>query len=127
MQTENTIKKLRENESPILKAARQHKDYQGRCKMERDTLVLRGKRYTINMIDQLPNSLSTVNVTSKSNESTFGYFGKLNPLSNFHPSPFIMYNQEYHCSEQFIQEAKAKYFNDIETYVTGTPVTSLHP
>ena len=84
--------------------------------MERDTLVLRGKQYTINMIDQLPNSLSTVNATSKSNEFTFGYFGELNLLSNFHPSPIMMYNQEYHCSEQFIQEAKAKYFNDIETY-----------
>ena len=100
---------------PILKAARQHKDYQGRCKMERDTLVLRGKWYTVNTIDQLPNSLSTVNVTNKSNESTFGYFGELNPLSNFHPSPFMMYDQEYHCSEQYIQEAKAKYFNDTET------------
>ena len=101
---------------PILKVARQHKDFQGRCKMDRDTLVLRGKRYTVNTIDQLPNSLSTVNVTSKSNETTFGYFGELNPLSNFHPSPFKMYNQEYHCSKQDIQEAKAKYFNDRETY-----------
>ena len=27
-----------------------------------------------------------------------------------------MYDQEYHSSEQYIQEAKAKYFNDIETY-----------
>ena len=43
-------------------------------------------------------------------------FGELNPLSNFHPSPFMMYDQEYHCSEQYIQVAKAKYFNDIDTY-----------
>ena len=84
--------------------------------MDRDTLVLRGKRYRVNTIDQLPNSLSTVNVTSKSNETTFGYFGELNPLSNFHPSPFKMYDQEYHCSKQYIQEAKARYFNDTETY-----------
>ena len=101
---------------PILKVARQHKDFQERCKMDRYTLVLRGKCYTVNTIDQLPNSLSTINVTSKSNETTFGYFSEINPLSNFHPSPFMMYDQEYHCSEQYIQEAKAKYFNDIETY-----------
>ena len=37
-------------------------------------------------------------------------------MSNFHPASFRIYNQEYHCSEQYIQEAKAKYFNDIETY-----------
>ena len=84
--------------------------------MEWDTLVLRGKWYTVNTINQLPNSLSTVNVTNKLHESTFGYFGELNPLSNFHPSPFMMYDQEYHCSEQYIQEAKAKYFNDTKTY-----------
>ena len=111
-ETEQKRKLLR----PILKAARQHKDFPGRCKMDRDTLVLRGKHYTVNTIDQLPNSLSTVNVTSKSNETTFGYFGELNPLSNFHTSPFKMYDQEYHCSEQYIQVAKAKYFNDIERY-----------
>ena len=111
-ETERKRKLLR----PILKVARQHKDFQGRCKMDRDTLVLRGKCYTVNTIDQLPNSLSTVSVTSKSNETTFGYFGELNPLSNFHPAPFRIYDQEYHCSEQYIQEAKAKYFNDIETY-----------
>ena len=84
--------------------------------MESDTLVLRGRRYTVNNIHQLPDSLSTVNVTSKSDEMSFGYFGELNPLSNFHPSPFVLHDQEYHCSEQYIQEAKAKYFNDAETY-----------
>ena len=75
----------------------------------------------MNTIDQLPNSLSTISVTSKSNESTFGYFGELNLLSNFNPSPFTLYDQECHCSEQYIQEAKAKYFNDTETYA------KLHP
>ena len=49
-ETEQKRKLLR----PILKVARQHKDFQGRCKMERDTLVLRGKRYTVNTIYQLP-------------------------------------------------------------------------
>ena len=93
-----------------------NKDFKGRCKLEKDTLVLRGKRYTVNTIDQLPNSLNTIDITSKSNEMTFGYFGELNPLSNFHPAPFELHDQEYHCSEQYIQEAKAKYFNDDDTY-----------
>ena len=110
--TEQKHKLLR----PILKAARQHKDYQGRCKMEWDTLVIRGKRFTLNTIDQLPSNLSTLSVTSKSDETTFGYFGKLNPLSNFHPSPFKIHDKEYHCSKQYIQEAKAKYFDDNETW-----------
>ena len=101
---------------PILKAVRQHKDFQGRRKLERDMLVLRGKQFTVDTIDQLPNSLNTLDITSKSNETTFGYLGELNPLSNFHPAPFNLNDQEYHCSEQFIQEAKARFFNDSETY-----------
>ena len=110
--TERNRKLLR----PILKAARMNKDFKGRCKLEKDTLVLRGKRYTVNTIDQLPSSLNTIDITSKSNETTFGYFGELNPLSNFHPAPFELHDQEYHCSEQYIQEAKAKYFDDDDTY-----------
>ena len=110
--TERKRKLLR----PILRAARMNKDFKGRCKLEKDTLVLRGKRYTVNTIDQLPNCLNTIDITSKSNDKTFGYFGELNPLSNFHPAPFELHDQEYHCSEQYIQEAKAKYFNDDETY-----------
>ena len=41
-----------------------------------------------------------------------GFFGELNPLSNFHHSHFIVDNQWFHCTEQYIQHKNAKYFND---------------
>ena len=37
------------------------------------------------------------------------------PLSNFHPANFVHKGQSYHSSEQFIQQAKAQYFNHQET------------
>ena len=42
----------------------------------------------------------------------YGYFGELNPLSNFHRAPFTHENFTYHCSEQFIQKKKAELFKD---------------
>ena len=45
----------------------------------------------------------------------FGFFGELNPLSNFHPAPFVYNNIKYHCTEQLIQHQKAKLFGNKDT------------
>ena len=54
-------------------------------------------------------------VTTKENETMVGFFGEINPLSNFHPSAFKHDGIHYISSEQFIQANKAKYFGDLET------------
>ena len=98
---------------PILKAAQQIVAYQRRCRLEADELVIQGKHYTVDKLNKLPSELNIFNLTSKSNENTIGYFGELNPLSNFHPAPFTVNSVHYICSEQFIQHMKAilfKYF-----------------
>ena len=60
----------------------------------------------------LPAQLGPAEVTSVSDEDRIGFFGELNPFSNFHPSAFIVDGLEYHSSEQFIQATKAEYFGD---------------
>ena len=80
--------------------------------MDNDILVIKGKRYNVNELDKLPKSLKPANVTSKSNKTTFGYFGELNPLSNFYPAQFTYQDNSYHCGEQFIQLKKAELFKD---------------
>ena len=97
---------------PILKAARKHKDYKNLCKLEGDTLTLKGKRYTVNSISELPSDLNGFHVSSKSDNKTYAFFGELNPFSNFHPSPFTVNNIEYKTSEHFIQSEKAKHYGD---------------
>ena len=97
---------------PIFTAAKHSKKYRKRCRMDNDILVIKGKRYNINKLDKLPKSLKPANVTSKSNKTVYGYFGELNPLSNFYHAPFKYQDTSYHCSEQFIQLKKAELFKD---------------
>ena len=100
---------------PILRAAQQIPANQRRCRLEEYVLVLQEKHYTIDKLGKLPANLNVFNLTSKSNEDTIGYFGELNPLSNFHPAPFTVNGVHYICSEQFIQHTKAILFKDYNT------------
>ena len=97
---------------PILKAARKYKDYENLCKLEGDTLTLKGKCFTVNSISELPTDLNGFHVSSKSDNKTYAFFGELNPFSNFHPSPFTVDNTHYKMSEHFIQSEKAKHYGD---------------
>ena len=100
---------------PVLKSTWDHDKYRGKCKLEGTTLVIQGKKYGINNLHELPDELSTFNVSSKSTDAVIGFFGELNPLSNFHPAKFTHNGFAYHCSEQMIQHEKALYFKDSET------------
>ena len=100
---------------PILKQCRCLDDYKGVCKMEGTTLKIKGKRYTRENLHQLPEEISAFASTSKSNDNTLGFFGELNPLSNFHVCFFEWNGIRFHSSEQFIQYQKAMLFKDQKT------------
>ena len=100
---------------PILCAARQHENYKGKCKMEGTTLIIKGKKYGLHNLHELPDELSTFNISSQTSDKVIGFFGELNPLSNFQPSKFTYNGNNYHCSEQMIQHVKALHFNDTKT------------
>ena len=84
-ETEYEQKRLR----PILSAARRLKEYRGRCKLEGTDLVIRAKKYNWNNLEELPQNLSTHTVSSRQDTLYYGFFGELNPLSNFYPAPFM--------------------------------------
>ena len=108
---EEKRKKLR----PYLTAVCRIPHYQHKCKLEQGTLVVRGVNYTMNDLDCLPANLKGFNISSKTENSVFSFFGSINPLSNFHPSPFLFEGQAFHCIEQLIQLKKAQYFKDEDT------------
>ena len=97
---------------PYLKAARRKPNYQRRCKLEGGTLIIKGLSYTVDDLDKLPADLSGFNISSTTDETSFGYFGYMNPFSNFHTTRFNLNGIDYHCGEQFIQHSKAKFFNN---------------
>ena len=94
-QTETERKLLK----PILKAANNKTSYKRKCHLEGDQLIIKGKHYTRDNLCELPDDLSCYKVTSKEDINTVGFFGELNPLSNFHQSHFAVDNQWYHCTE----------------------------
>ena len=104
---ENTRRILR----PVIRKARRG-NYKGRCRMERDQIVIDGKRYGLKNLHQLPPDLNTFKCTSEESEDCVGFFGELNELSNFHPCKFKINGIKYSSSEQWIQHCKAKYFKD---------------
>ena len=101
---------------PILRAAKRSSEFKKQSKLEDDKIILKGRRYDVNTLNQLPDELNVFKVTTRENVSTIGYFCEINPLSNFYPAPFTHEGVRYISSEQFIQASKAKYFNDVDTY-----------
>ena len=87
---------------PILRAARNITEFENSFRMEEDWLVINGKHYTLENLDQLPSKLNMFNISSHSNETTITFFGELNPLSNFHKANFLCDKIQYHSSEQYI-------------------------
>ena len=100
---------------PVFNAAKKHPDYKGRCKMDNGVLILKGKSFTPENVADLPTDLDPFSVTSRSNSKTIGFFGELNPLSNYHKCNFTVQERKFLSTEQFIQYTKACHFNDINT------------
>ena len=81
-----------------------------------DKLVLDGKVFTINDLDNLPANLRPENISTKTTGNVTVFYTRNSILSNFHMNtPFRADGELYNCTEQFIQHAKAKLFNDDET------------
>ena len=109
--TENERRLLK----PILRAANNIKEYKRRCRLEGDHLVIKGRHYGRENLSELPPDISGYKVTSKEDTGTVGFFGELNPLSNFHLCVFKVDENWFHSSEQYIQLKKAESFNDRQT------------
>ena len=89
-------------------------DLKFKSRMEFDKLVIDGKWYGIDDLHKIPQAISPINVSTKSNDKVVDFFCKLCPFSNFHPPNFIYKGQSYHSSEQLIQHVKAQYYNNQE-------------
>ena len=101
---------------PVLRTAKRLSNYKKQSRLEDDKLVLKGRSYNVNTLNQLPEELNVFKVTSKENENTVKFFGEINPLSNFYPATFKHDGVQYISSEQLNQANKAKFFRDLETY-----------
>ena len=83
--------------------------------------MLKGRAYNVNTLSQLPEELNVFKVTTKENENTVGFFGEINPLSNFYPSTFLYDRIQYISSEQLIQQGS---HSDWKTWKNGKAFSS---
>ena len=67
---------------PILRAAKMKPDLKFKSHMEFDRLVIDGKRYGTDDLDKLPQTISPINVSTKSNDKVVSFFGELCPHTN---------------------------------------------
>ena len=101
---------------PVLPAAKRLGDYKKQSRLEDDKIVLKGRSYNVNTLNQLPEELNVFKVTTKENENTVGFFREISPLSDFYPSTFLYEGIQYISSEQLIQANKVKFFGDIDSF-----------
>ena len=80
--------------------------------MEGEFLKIHGRRYRFNNLRNLPEDLSGYKCTIREDPEAIGFFGELNPMSNFYNCEFTVNNIKFHSSEQMIQFNKAKHFSD---------------
>ena len=101
------IKRNRDRLRPILRLAKSTQKYKDKCRLENDTLVLDGNRFSINDIPTLPEEVAAYKSAQKVDDEKIAFHGEFSPFSNFHKSPFTWKDHNFHCAEQFIQYQKA--------------------
>ena len=111
----DTTKRSRALLQPILKLAKTHEEYKGRCKLEKDQLIIKSIHYNLETLNQLPENLAPYKIAQKSSSTCLVFQGPHSPLSNFHLSPFTYNGQKYNTAEHFIQHTKALHFKDYKT------------
>lgn len=77
-----------------------------------DALIVDGKRYTTETVNQLELVINPSNRATRSNDKMVIFYGKASPLSNFHPAPITVDGILYNCTEQYFQHTKCKVYGD---------------
>ena len=83
--------------------------------LKADNLIINGKRYTVDTLDQLTVELDMRPFCERSNDRILvvgGIFSNFHPLSNYYHADFVFRNQKYSNIEQAFQHVKAVLFGD---------------
>ena len=71
------IERKRKTLLPVLRAAKKLTSYKRQSRLDEDKLVLKGRSYNVNTLNQLPEELNVFKVTSKEDENTVVFLEKL--------------------------------------------------
>ena len=96
---------------PILKAARQDGK---KAHLVADKLILEGKRYTVEMMDQLPVNLQPESLSTRVLDDVVLFYGADSNLSNFYRAQFVVGGKIFSSSEQYYQFRRANHIGNLE-------------
>jgi hypothetical protein len=99
---------------PIMKNARSKDDYKEGTYLAGDKLVIKGKKYSADNLDDLPQDLNPRNNAVVELQGTTFFYSRHAPFSNHYPAPFTIGKSTYCCSEQCYFAAKAEFLGDLE-------------
>lgn len=71
------------------------------------TLFIGGEAYREENLETLPDVLRPSSLATIQSEGTLAFFGRYSPLSNHHPSPFLLHDKHFTCMEQFLAWSRA--------------------
>ena len=80
-----------------------------------DTLFIKGRKYTVDNLENLPVQLLPENVFTPSRGSITAFYTKKSTLSNHFPTKFVLNDKTYSSVEQCYMEQKATLFKDFDT------------
>ena len=106
-----TIAENRKKLLPIFLAAKRSTQINS-CALTLDRLYINNKLFTVETINQIPEFLKPENSHIISTDSTVVFSSKYAVFSNLHECPIKIEGVLYNSTEQYIQVAKARLFND---------------
>jgi len=109
------IEQRRKRIYPSYKAAKDCGMYKGKVSMVQDTLILNGKRYTVDNLSELPDGLNPKSLCEKWSDTAVGFFHGDSPLSNHFLCDFNYEGKSFNCAEQALMYHKALKFDDDST------------
>ena len=89
--------------------------YNDKCKLQNDKLLINGISYSLDNLHRLPPDLAPYQAAQKEDSETIAFHGLLSPWSNFHSSLFVLDGKRFKTAEHWIQYPKAIYFRDSHT------------
>lgn len=107
---EDLPKPLKYVHRTLYRVLRKAKSIEGRfpdAHIKDQSLIIEGKPYSIDELEDLPDVLRPSTLATPQSDSVVVFFGRFSPLSNHHPSPFLLEGLQFSCMEQYLAWRRA--------------------
>jgi ribA/ribD-fused uncharacterized protein len=98
---------------PIFKKAKSLEEYKDVTYLHDDKLIIQGNTYTVSNIDTITDRLHPVKLSTCTEGDTLFFWSVNSPLSNHHPSMFVVGDTCYNCVEQYYMHQMAVVCKDM--------------